>query len=858
MYKFLNFIVGFVGSLLLLGGNASFAALTNVVGGGNITVSEAHISVGTAQTLSDLVLTGDFGADQTVTITFVTPGSENGVLNFNTTFSPSFVSDGNVIVDNISYLDTSLTFTASSTGTGVLTIQNLMAFLANDPLGEFYEKRQLNINFQAADLTSDFFVVDSTNYANRGSFSGATGGSSDVFIVGDALSYVSGIDPARGSLNLDLSSIEGSATFDVTGSFVVVESDDDGIFDFGGTLSYLDADVLGITKTFTTNLLTIDNQLPDFDSANHSWFTSSAVKPVLGIGDDLIITPPIDLNGDALTFSADFSDISGTGNLVDVLDVQTLILEEVVVDDSAYVKSMTLKDDAGNLLIIDSETLSLDLQRPVVTDLNLFSITSLENPAVVGSEMQFLLPTEDTGDVISYDVDLSVLAGPAYNLLGSQATQNFSVIAGAIEDLTYSVSFTVYDEAQNSQVFVSNMLSIDNKPPNFDTTCGGTFVVLDTLGESNGIADASNLGADTVRFQAPDNTIAGCEDIASFSIDLSGISGDGIHNYIDVLADGSVYDVLVSDGLLDNRTQTFVLSTKDALENSQTYTSGSVNIDNYVLDPVNTSDSILAGKDIDLSYQVLLGDVLTIKLSIAESVEIDSVSGKIEEAVKETPFEFDGSRWIKSLTLEEGIYDGVVLPFTFIVTDTSGNVLEFEGQKTMRIINDNREVPNGGGGTSGLGGSTNRTQFKRGLVRDQNEKSLNDYLDFREESSSLQSVLDKLKPSAPKAKRIERAPIKKFSYYDTFQQKLRDSRIEIEAKIEDPWASQDKMLKLIYPNAKPEKLDSMVDRLGGFRLQNSQKKIEKIQKVKKRSSLYSTLRKSELAQRGKKGFIRYD
>lgn len=837
------------------------AEITSISGGGGVLVDETNITEETVQTLEALVLTGDFDLGESVSLNFDSVGSDN--LNF--IFLPesiNFVTTaGDVVVSHIVSNSTSVSFDVL--GSGTFKLMDIKVLVLN-PETEVFEKRSLRIEMDGVDYLGEEFVVDTFLYQVKESFLGATGGSSnDIFKVSDTLSYsfpTFDFD-ARGDFKIDLSVLGGVFDFNIENTFEIIEGSSDEALSFSVVLDY---DGFSFTKEFETGTISIDNVLPSFDI--EKLITIPSEKTVLGVGDEIIFTPPADLNGDTIFFSVDFSDIAGTvAEFEDESEAKTIVLEESNEESSDYFKPVYFVDDAGNipLTTVNTESISFDLQLPIIQNSDLLSIVDGISPATSGSMIHFAVPLDTNGNEITYSVDFSALGGASAHFEMVSESPDFSVVVGSLQEEFFSVDFTIYDLAGNSATSTTNSIFVNNAPPNFDLNCGATFTVVDK-GDDNGIVDVSFGGADEVIFLSPDKTLEGCSDLDSFSIDLSSISGNEADNLENKPADGASYSILVGEGDLDASAYSFPIRIFDAFNNYSDFSSGSLNIDNELMESVDFTQSYASlQKDSVTMEEFLLGDVLNINLSTLIDDDLVSLQAQILGATEKIDLEEISDVWEGNLTIISGLLKESRQKIVFSGFDDQGNYFSFLSDLEFLISNDITVIHGGGGGTSNLG---NKSTSLRNFVNESQSEKENYWLELKEKELLFQKNLLDLKSDKETellqksvSKRVESIDLKKLweplTHYDKFQLKMRVSREAVKEKVSEPDKMEKTIKKIMLPFVKEKDWKKYEDRKGGFRVENSLAKLKKGLK-KKSSKTPVSYRKTSLNKRGKYGVIK--
>jgi len=842
------------------------AEITSITGGGGVLIDETNMTEETVQTLDNLVLTGDFGEGESLSLNFDSLGSDN--LHFIFLPDPiNFVTtDGDIVVSNMVWNSTSVLFDVS--GSGTFELMDIKVLMLN-PETEVFEKRTLRIEMDGSDYFGEEFVVDSFLYQPKEAFAGATGGDlNDIFKVADNLTYsfpTFDFD-ARGDFKIDFSVLGGVADFNIENTFEIIEGATDGTISFSVALEY---DGFSFSKNFETGEISIDNILPSFDFEN--LLTLPPEKTVVGVGDEIIFTPPVDESGDTVFFSVDFSDIAGiTADFDNELEAKTIVLEELNIEEFEYVKPVYFVDDAGNVPseAINTELIGVDLILPIIQSSDLLSIVDGISPASYQSMIHFETPVDIGGNEITYSVDFSALGGEQTNFERVSELQDFSVAIGDLQDELFSVEFTIYDSAGNAATSTTNSILVDNKPPNFDLNCGASFTVVDNGDEDeNESADFSFGEADTVIFLAPDKTLEGCSDLDSFSIDLSSISGEEEDDFQNQSSDGQTYSVSVGSGELDSRSQFFILRVFDALGNYSDFSSGFLDIDNQ----------LISESDFEFSFSGLQNTAKTIDLdmmlSSVEDNDLVSLQAQILKIDKIVEFQETAGVWQGDLRIYINIFEELKNEdIVFSGIDDQGNEFSFVRVFDFVNLTDTTVIKGGGGGTSNLGnGKTiNRKNVKRNFFNESSVKKekawskLSDrerlfqknLLEFKQKKKSPLLLPSLTQESIDKTGAIDLKKLwEPLTHYDKFQLKMRLSREAVFEKDLDKNKMEKTIKKIMLPSMRSKDWEKYEDRKGGFRVENSLAKLKKGLK-KKTSKLSVSYRKTSLNKRGKYGVIK--
>jgi hypothetical protein len=385
---------------------------------------------------------------------------------------------------------------------------------------------------------------------------------------------------------------------------------------------------------------------------------------------------------------------------------------------------------------------------------------------------------------------------------------------------------------------------VDNKPPNFDLSCGGTFTVVDQGDESNLIADFSGGGfADIVQFQAPDNTLPGCDEFDFFTIDAFALTGSGATGtFANIPADGRIISFRVGEGNLDSPNHSFPLQVTDASGNISVFSTGTFAVDNDVLDRAETNFSITIQTFSTPDQELFPGDTFLTDIVSVES-DLVAATAVVPDQTNLVDLTQTGNRWRGQLRVEAGDLFRAFRSITFTVTDDAGNTMTVLSSNQVHITNDTRIQRGGGGGAANLhrgrGNTGYQTQDKRAAVRDQIEKTIRSDIDYTALYPSLEESLIKLEKP----------------YFSFFRQGLLKSREKVE-KTTQPKVLENRLRARVFGMVTDPDWEKSRDNVGGFHLQNTLKNL-KNRRVQREPKVLGTLRKTELANRGKRANVRY-
>lgn len=810
----------------------------SVSGGGEITIPTTAIDPLTSSTLNDLVISGNFGANENIVISF--EGATAATLNFKQ-YDINIQNNGTTI-SNLSTTATSISFDAS--GQGDVTLSNIGIFIINE--NNANDRERLKITIDSIDNYSDYFSIIGLPSYSGGSFSGASG-ADGTFIIGDTLTYIAPTPNNNETFTIDLSSIGLSSTAQVETGYEIIAGTTDDTTSFAVIVS----DNAGNSSTFTSPAITIDNQAPVLDLSTTTFLTFLIDDPTGNIGDEITFSPSTvtDVNGDTLTYSVDFSDIGGgTTTYVDRTGGQTITIISGTIDTETYTKTIIFKDDAGNTVVTDTNAISIDNQPPVISNTDILTISGGISPATLGDTVNLAIPSDTTGDDVTLSIDLSDIGGEGATYTNITENQQITVTEGNYNDAAFSISFTVIDEDGNTTSANTDSIQIDNQPARFNTSCGGTFVIVDNDPSANNIADLSYGDIDTVLFTEPDSSISGCE-FSTYSINLSDISGDDAHDITNAVADGETMAIPVNAGNLDSNSLSFVLRIKDASGNQSTFSSGSLNIDNDLFKneegtieidiPAPTLPSIggyYRDTHIPISITTVETDITQIIAFIENATENVTLS-------QTSAYEWDGDLYIIPGDLVEEKRSIVIQ-----ITDDAGNTFQYTDSTELIITNEHVNFGKSEGGVANLHRSDRRVS-RREVVSQQNEKAIKQY---KEEQTLKKSAPEIFEALAPK-KQIKHGP----SFISPLEERLLEKKELFQRQKRVPKTLENKIKNIIATQIKTNTWSTFEDKNGGFRLQNSLKNLSRKMKKNTNRSL-KTLRKTDLAITGQYGKIRFN
>ena len=401
---------------------------------------------------------------------------------------------------------------------------------------------------------------------------------------------------AGGGINITVNSITGSGTMTATGrassaqggggggfikvtygSTTIVEGNlnvaGGGIGTEGaaggiGTLSY----EMSNTEPFISTALAAVNQETDGSGVYN--FTVSVddaedndidLQVECGDGDfastiDIDSTNLGSVNNGAATYK-----ITGISTAAGAADVEFAVDTKSALDDidtSTFQCRVTPYDgtDTGT----SSEVTGLDLDNldpdpnadatiALITDLN------SDGVAAIGDTMQLTAGTENTGDTVTWQLNLTPITGQATLASGIESDP---IIAGVLEFEDIPVNFNVVDDMGNeADAVTANSVTLDQVLPVF--TDNGTLSIS-TDNNSDGIAGISDgLTLSGVTLDASDN-------------DVITIDYDTVGGLFRVLMDS---EGIVGSGAVDGAT-TFNITAMDDAGNTATTTSDAINVYN--------------------------------------------------------------------------------------------------------------------------------------------------------------------------------------------------------------------------------------------------------------------------------------
>ncbi len=871
--------------------NFSLLGFNDLTGGGNKLVNITNNSLENKVKLETLVfmVDGDLNNDLipdniinrepvVISIDNIT-GSPNAQLAFETTNMNISVTSGNsqnFFIENLIITPTEITFDLTSTGVegGIFQIENLGIYGFNfGAVGEFYEQRNLNIKFRGIDEPGDTFIVDTTNYTNKINFNGATGGTAgDIFKVGDNLAFdFAPFDfSSRALFAIDLKDLTGDGrdlSINGTQSFPVEIGDDDrDNFNVFLTLYY---NGTTIEQKIATKTFKIDNQPPKFsDDLNTFEFLKIPTgKLAAGISDKIDFLLPDETTNDTVFFSVDFSDVAGTvGNFQKLpLANKELFLEnEGIIDELNYIKPIIFVDDAGNTLPVqNTNSIIIDLIRPNLYDAQnnisnlVFNIIGNPNPGVIGDILAVGFPSDKnkggsdpSPDFITFDISPAVGSAGIFTQLQFDKNDpstwpRLPIVAGSLNNVNFSVPFTLYDKALNSVSGTSDAVFIDNKPPNFNTTCGGTFTVND-IGDSNGIADINNGGRDTITFNFPDKNISGC-DLNNFSIDFSLITGNPSDKLFNQDADGGNRILQLAEGNIDQTDFSLPMTISDPFGNIGNYSTGGVNIDNQIITQELINDLSSASVFFTADQEIGVSAPINVKMR-AFNEDLVKIFAQIPrgttgiELVNTVAHAWEGTDRVIS-----GPFIRNFQKYIFTITDDAGNHITLNGSKNFFLSNDNRERRGGGGGSLSLSRLKNKNSFLRftpNQTKQFHAKTWKEKIKLRQ-FQRLESLKRRLSFRRTQSRINYEKPREKI-------QKERDfwlARIKAMGKDKTPAKLQKSFEKLAFRKINKKVLEENRVKTSEYRVQSTLDNLKNHFKSEKR--LYFSARKTGIGKSGK-------
>ncbi len=494
-----------------------------------------------------------------------------------------------------------------------------------------------------------------------------------------------------------------------------------------------------------------------------------------------------------------------------------LILTENPIDQPDFTRQIKFYDDAGNLPVegdgfyMTNPAFDVDLIYPRLATSHLLQIIKGDSPASMGDEVQLQL-AEDTAERYTpqtkMSADLSELGGSTTNFSQVQSSQTFTVTAGALQNEPYQATVTVYDKAENAISIKTNEIMVDNKPPDFNATCGGSIKVIDKgATDTNQIADFSNGEPDEVELIAPNNTIEGC-DFQSFSVNFYTVNHDW--EELKYLPQGQKITATVGEGTVDSSSHSAVLKIYDEFGNYAEYASGTFAIDNDLIQSTETQIISEANSYSTPNMELFPGTEITANLKTIET-DIVKVEGEMNGAAQpqilnQNP---DAQNWLGQIKISVGELIEQRRNILYKVTDDAGNTVYLQGD-TQHYITNNATVQHGGdGGTSDLyrtdGGSI--SERRRGVVR----RQIEEYRERRENASLYAELILKKNYETISANKINHDK----SYLDVFKISL--EKAFVSRKEEQKQAAQGVKRPIgssVAIDKEPKKLENTIRNLG--------------------------------------------
>lgn len=762
-------------------------------------------------------------------------------------------------------------------------------------------------------------------FTEFGSFSGETGPNT-TFRIGDNILYTAPTPIDGDTFTVDYNVIGGSdvnpagstylipeGNVDVAASsFLVTATDDAGNqVEFPSPVLSLD----NIRPIFGNNFITtgpfVSMQIPQskLDDLRYKGFADQfdVDKSYWGDGDEMTILMPSDdtADGGEPLVTADFTDISSAGTLVDTRDPAELTftldryfdtiyadVSEIVtfIDQSDYTNSIRYTDDAGNDPAegaITTNEVPIDLiapQVPASPEYGVLQIVNGNPVAIIGDLLDLVVPLLDIrGEPITYSIDLMEVGGAVAEFFFRSGTTQFGVSSGTLESgEAYNRTVYYFDKAFNLLERTVGEVLVDNEVPMFDQTCGATFTIFQSEGDANGLADVAHLGPDTVHFHSPDASLGPQCDLAFFSIDFGLITGDAVTGKYDrVPADGRILPIIVGEGILDTLAQPFIMTTFDQHGNQKDFITGSVAIDNDVTQPGEIEDkaSFASFNTNEEDLYVAVGDLIRISIE-TPSDDLVSITAALPGAIGPLALEkaADSDVWSATAPIEAGVLVDELVFIEFTIIDNALNRVVVPGKQKIFVRNKPQSNDFGGGGSIDHNRSNinarneGRARIKSKSIADQarihNALSQAEQYQKRIEflqrhgfelgpdekaflrERSLSRRLNYIQPSVNPGKRDNLAP----SYFDLLKQKFDRSRKKVESTDKTPGKLQQALIDRLLDKREQSKQADVIDDEGGFRMQNT---LERLNQRSSSSDVPGTLRKSELLQRGRVGEIKY-
>ncbi len=563
------------------------------------------------------------------------------------------------------------------------------------------------------------------------------------------------------------------------------------------------------------------------------------------------------VKGNYLSFSIDSPvsgatytlDLSGIGETASLAEGESVMLSAGTIDGS-YSFPVTIDYGGGNTQTIQSDTVTVDTESSSFGGTGSFSGASGSGGTIFmeGDTLTYTAPTTVDGD--TFVIDLSEIG------LSDTATDGVGYVVGTVSEDISSITFPVVatDNAGNKTSFTSDAIALGDALPSFDTTCGGTFSVTD-VGDSNGIADATNNGSDSVVFTPPDGSLVGCtyaaesSTWASYSVDLSGISGNTSDNIVNGTIGGADITLNVGVGSLDSLTQTFTITITDTDGDENKFSSGELKIDNDIFVAEETEFIIGGSPHPDGEFRA--GDQVRVDLNSQES-DLASIQVEISQVIETTTLaNHQGNVWMGNLQILDGDVVDTAQELSITLWDDAGNTVYYTPSQTIRVSNETTVHHMGSGGTGSLH-TPNRQKVRRDTLHTILEDSVQTELEKQREESLHKAAEEKVVEQAPDRPMINRA-----TYYDDFRAQLVRERQRMKRGTVEPHKLKNKMRKLFFPSANDRDWYRGADVQGGFRFQATQSNLKKIKRRREKvlSPYAKTMRKTDIFNRGKYGRV---
>ncbi|MFC1697124.1 immunoglobulin-like domain-containing protein [Nanoarchaeota archaeon] len=356
--------------------------------------------------------------------------------------------------------------------------------------------------------------------------------------------------------------------------------------------------------TTSTDTVSVDNEAPTISVAGTMAVSTNNVGAAgnAAISDGITYTGGTEGTGDTVSWTVDLSTI-GLGASIATASEQTVVADDD--DNAAMTYTETVTDNAGNTATGTSGSLDIDNQVPTIGVAGTLAVSTnnvgAAGNAAITDGITYTGGTEGTGDTVSWTIDLSTIGLGASIATASEQT----VVADNDDNAAMTYTETVTDDAGNTASGTSGSLDIDNEAPTI--TVAGTMAV-----STNNVGGANAAIGDGITYTGGTDSSG---DTVSWTVDLSSIAlGASV-------ASAAEQTVVADDD--DNAAITFTETATDDAGNTDTGTTGSLDIDNEA-PTIGVAGTLALTNDVGGDTIASIGDDITYAAGTPGAADGDS------------------------------------------------------------------------------------------------------------------------------------------------------------------------------------------------------------------------------------------